>query len=87
MENNETNPGPTYAVPLDAIVLAGDISLAQASELVTKHFGTWSGGAAAAITIPPAPAPKAARAIRTVETREIKNFMGCSSSPQAQRDG
>ena len=23
MENNETNPGPAYAVPLDAIVLAG----------------------------------------------------------------
>ena len=26
-----------------AIVLAGDISLAQATELVTKHFGAWSG--------------------------------------------
>ena len=44
-----------------AIVLAGDISLAQATELVTKHFGAWSGGAAAAITIPPAPAPKGGR--------------------------
>ena len=44
-----------------AIVLAGDISLAQATELATKHFGTWSGGAAAAITIPPVPAPKGGR--------------------------
>ena len=44
-----------------AIVLAGDISLAQATELVTKHFGAWTGGAAAAITIPPVPAPKGGR--------------------------
>ena len=42
-------------------MLAGDISLAQATELVTKHFGGWSGGAAAAITIPPVPAPKGGR--------------------------
>ncbi len=44
-----------------AIVVAGDISLAQATELVTKHFGAWSGGAAAAITIPPVPPAKGGR--------------------------
>jgi len=44
-----------------AIVLAGDISLTQATELVTKHFGAWTGGAAAAITIPPVPAAKGGR--------------------------
>ena len=44
-----------------AIVLAGDISLAQATELATKHFGGWSGGAADPITIPKVPAPKGGR--------------------------
>jgi zinc protease len=44
-----------------AIVLAGDISLPQATELVTKSFGGWTGGAAADITIPASPAPKQSR--------------------------
>ena len=44
-----------------AIVLAGDISLAQATELVTKHFGAWTGGAAANITIPTVPPAKGGR--------------------------
>ena len=41
-----------------AIVLVGGVTLAEATALVKQHFGTWSGGAAAPVTIPaPRPAP------------------------------
>jgi zinc protease len=41
-----------------ALVIAGDITMADATSLATKYFGAWSGGAAAQITIPaPAPSP------------------------------
>jgi zinc protease len=41
-----------------ALIFAGDITLAQATELAKQHFGAWGGGTAAAIQIPPpAPAP------------------------------
>jgi zinc protease len=39
-----------------ALIFAGDVTLAQATDLAKQHFGAWSGGAAAAIQIPP-PAP------------------------------
>jgi len=39
-------------------VIAGDITLARATELATKSFGGWSGGAAAALSVP-APVPSA----------------------------
>ncbi|HUP65314.1 MAG TPA: pitrilysin family protein [Thermoanaerobaculia bacterium] len=42
-----------------ALILAGDLTLEQAKALAEKAFGTWSGGAAPAISIPaPAPAPR-----------------------------
>ena len=34
-----------------ALVFAGDISIAQATELAGKHFGGWSGGAAPAVGV------------------------------------
>ena len=34
-----------------ALVFAGDLTLAEATELARKHFGTWAGGAAPAATI------------------------------------
>jgi zinc protease len=41
-----------------AIVFVGSLSLAKATELARQHFGTWAGGAAPAVAIPPAqPAP------------------------------
>jgi zinc protease len=41
-----------------ALIFAGDITLAEATALAKQHFGSWSGGAAPAITIPPAvPSP------------------------------
>jgi zinc protease len=39
-----------------ALVFAGDLTLAEATDLARKHFGTWSGGAAPAVSIP-APRP------------------------------
>jgi zinc protease len=41
-----------------ALVIAGDIALAQARDLATRHFGSWSGGEAPPIPIPP-PTPAA----------------------------
>src|SRR6188508_67749 len=41
-----------------ALVIAGDITMADATSLATKYFGGWSGGAVAPITVPPAtPSP------------------------------
>jgi zinc protease len=37
-----------------AIVFVGDISLAEATELAKKNFGSWSGGSAPAVNIPAA---------------------------------
>jgi zinc protease len=39
-----------------AMVFAGDVTLAEATELARKHFGGWSGGAASAASVP-APRP------------------------------
>jgi zinc protease len=36
-----------------ALILVGDISLADATDLAHRHFGSWSGGTAPAVTIPP----------------------------------
>jgi zinc protease len=36
-----------------ALVLVGDVSLAEATELAKTNFGSWSGGAPPAIAIPP----------------------------------
>jgi len=51
----------TYFRPKgSALIFAGDITLAEATELAKKTFGTWSGGAPPSIAIPPArPAPVA----------------------------
>lgn len=37
-----------------ALVFVGDISLAEATDLAKKNFGSWSGGAAQAVTVPAA---------------------------------
>ena len=37
-----------------AIVFAGDLTLAEATDLARKHFGGWTGGAAPETNIPPA---------------------------------
>ncbi len=41
-----------------ALVVSGDVTLAEATALATKYFGSWSGGAAPAVAVaPPSPAP------------------------------
>jgi zinc protease len=47
---SQWKPGST------AIVFAGDVTLAEATDLARKHFGSWSGGAAPETAIP-APRP------------------------------
>lgn len=37
-----------------ALIFVGDVTLEQATKLAETHFGKWSGGAAPAVTIPPA---------------------------------
>jgi zinc protease len=44
-----------------AIVFVGSLSLAKATELARQHFGGWTGGAAPAVTIPPASGAPAGR--------------------------
>ncbi len=44
-----------------ALVFAGDVTLAQATELAKQHFGGWAGGASAAVQIPAPPAPAGGR--------------------------
>ena len=49
----------SYYGPHDsALVLAGDLTRAQAESLARKYFGNWSGKTEAAAAIPPAPAPQ-----------------------------
>ena len=41
-----------------ALILSGDVTLAEATALAEKYFGSWSGGAAPAVAVPPpSPAP------------------------------
>ncbi len=49
----------TYWKPgSSALIFVGDVTLAEATDLAQKNFGSWSGGAAPAVAIPPAqPAP------------------------------
>jgi zinc protease len=43
----------TYWKPAStALIVSGDITLAEATELARRHFGTWAGGAAPAVDIP-----------------------------------
>ncbi|MCW5958858.1 MAG: insulinase family protein [Pyrinomonadaceae bacterium] len=45
----------TYWKPASsAIVFVGNVSLAEATALARKHFGSWSGGSAPTVSIPPA---------------------------------
>ncbi len=37
-----------------ALIFVGDVTLAEATELARKHLGSWTGGAAAPVSIPPA---------------------------------
>jgi zinc protease len=46
-----------------ALVLAGDVTRAQAESFARQYFGKWSGKTEAAAAIPPAPAPQQAHVV------------------------
>ena len=51
--------GDAHYSPRDsALVLAGDVTRAQAESLARQYFGKWTGKTEAAAAIPPAPAPQ-----------------------------
>ena len=53
-----------YAPKDAALIVAGDVTEAEAKRLAEKYFGSWSGaGGAESATIPPAPAPPARKVI------------------------
>ncbi len=47
-----------YGPADSALVLAGDVTPAEAKKLAEEYFGKWEGKASAAITLPPAPTPQ-----------------------------
>ncbi|MDZ7268789.1 MAG: insulinase family protein [candidate division KSB1 bacterium] len=60
----------TYWKPgSSALIFVGDLTLAQATELVQRHFGSWRGGAAPSVSIPP-PRPMAAGKIYLVDRQD-----------------
>ena len=52
-----------------ALVVSGDVTLAEATALANKYFGSWSGGAAPEVAIP-APAPAAPGKIYVVDRQD-----------------
>ena len=44
-----------------ALVISGDVTLSEAQALAEKHFGSWSGGAAPAVAVPPPSAAPAGK--------------------------
>jgi zinc protease len=52
-----------------ALVVSGDVTLAEAQALATKYFGSWSGGSAPAVTIP-APSPAAPGKLYVVDRQD-----------------
>ena len=62
---HETNWRPGSS----ALVVSGDVTLAEATALATKYFGSWTGGSAPAVTIP-APSPAAAGKLYVVDRQD-----------------
>jgi zinc protease len=52
-----------------ALVVSGDVTLAEATALATKYFGSWAGGAAPEVPIPP-PSPAPAGKIYVVDRQD-----------------
>jgi len=52
-----------YVPGNSALVLAGDLTRAEAEKLAKQYFGNWSGTAAAAVSVPAAPAPPATHVV------------------------
>jgi zinc protease len=52
-----------YGAADSALVLTGDVSLANARRLAEQYFEAWTGTASAVVTLPPPPAPPAPRLV------------------------
>ena len=52
-----------YGPSDSALVLAGDVTEAEARKLAEKHFGAWTGEAKSEVTLPPAPAAPALKIV------------------------
>ncbi len=75
----------TYFRPKgSALVFAGDITLAEATELANKTFGGWSGGAPKAVAIPPAQAAAAGR-VYVVDRQDAAQTVVSRFVPAARR--
>jgi len=75
----------TYWKPgSSAIIFVGDITLAKATELVQRYFGSWSGGAAPVITIPP-PKPMAPGKIYLVDRQDAAQTVVTQILPAPSR--
>jgi zinc protease len=67
-----------------ALVISGDVTLAEASALARKYFGPWGGGAAPAVTIPP-PAPAAAGKVYVVDRQDAAQTFVSQFLPAPKR--
>jgi zinc protease len=68
-----------------ALVIAGDITLARATDLATKAFGGWTGGAAPTIAVP-APTPSTAGRIYLVDRPDAAQTVVVNFLPAPPRN-
>ena len=67
------------------LVIVGDLTKARASELVSRHFGTWKGGPAA-VDAPPVPAAKAERAVYLLDRPKSSQVSFILGNPAVRED-
>jgi zinc protease len=66
-------------------VFVGDMTLAKATALARQHFGTWAGGSAAPVVIPP-PTPAAPGHIYLVDRQDAAQTVVQQFLPAPRRD-
>jgi zinc protease len=74
-----------------ALIFAGDVTLAEATALARQHFGSWTGGAAAPINIPP-PTPSPANRVYLVDRPDaaqtvVAQWLSAPDRKSADYDG
>ena len=67
-----------------ALVIAGDISVVEASALARKHFGSWSGGAAPAVNVP-TPSPTGPGKVYLVDRQDAAQTVVAHVLPAPSR--
>ena len=74
-----------------ALIFAGDVTLAEATALARQHFGSWTGGAAAPISIPP-PTPSPSNRVYLVDRPDaaqtvVAQWLSAPDRKSADYDG